>query len=804
ILWCADHAPRNTVINLSLGTSQYSRVVAAAAGYAYREKGQLLVAAAGNSGCHGCIGLPAALPEAIAVTCTAQDQSVCAFSSTGPEADLSAPGHSVLSTLPPCNGPMLCSDTGYGTLSGTSMSAPHAAGVAALVWSQEPGLSNGGLRERLQRTAADLGAPGRDDRYGHGRVDAACALLAQTDCPTAGGPTGEGPFDPHCLTAAGFGYTCATAPMELEELGDAAVLLPLGDDDEETVPLGFRFPFFESAATQVGVSSNGWLSWLPCCAVGTVGPRHGGGYFPAGILGYASDLDPRAGGDVSYATIGEGSEQRFVAQWRDVPHYGGSQPVTFQVVLFPDGRIEVRSGGMAPDGHWHATGLSGPGGQLVLYQEGAYAVPEGMGVRFTAAHVDLSLRLHAEAAGARVRLTNAGPHEEPAAWLRLHLSKAAFGELPSGCEADAGSVTCHVGALAPGAEASLLLPVTGTRAWTLTASGGGEGLDPDGVRPRSMTVNARRPGADLAVAVQAEATTSSRAGGPAPLMVGDTLSLPLTVENAGPLTATSVTVSTTLPRGASLVAPSAAGCRQSGAILTCTLGTLAAGDGATVTPTIQFSRSASTTLAVAATLAQRDPNGADNTATLPLEVLRRQADLQLARTTGTAVAGHAFWVTASVTNRGPLAAAAPELRERLPAGLTVAAAGGGCSEQAGTLLCILDDLAAGATRDIHYYVVAERAGSYTLMGSVASATVDLMMNDNTATSNVAVRPPLPDPAILWLDTWWPYADVGDWTSAWGGYTNRGELPTTDLAVTVQVPAGLRLLALSADHGECVV
>lgn len=65
---------------------------------------------------------------------------------------------------------------GYAAWSGTSMATPHVAAVAALVWSRNPGWTNGQVRNALQATAEDLGAPGRDDSYGWGLVRAKAAL----------------------------------------------------------------------------------------------------------------------------------------------------------------------------------------------------------------------------------------------------------------------------------------------------------------------------------------------------------------------------------------------------------------------------------------------------------------------------------------------------------------------------------------------------------------------------------------------------------------------------------------------------
>ncbi len=61
-------------------------------------------------------------------------------------------------------------------LSGTSMASPHAAGVAALVLSKNPRLTPPQVRSVLRSSANDLGTPGWDPVFGHGRVNAKRAV----------------------------------------------------------------------------------------------------------------------------------------------------------------------------------------------------------------------------------------------------------------------------------------------------------------------------------------------------------------------------------------------------------------------------------------------------------------------------------------------------------------------------------------------------------------------------------------------------------------------------------------------------
>jgi subtilisin family serine protease len=111
--------------------------------------------------------------------------------------DLVAPAEGVQSTLP---------GSAYSgeTWSGTSMAAPHVAGVAALMLQRNPTLSPAGIDSVLQQTARDLGAPGKDNTYGAGAVDALAAVAAvpmdhlpNLDAVTLDAdPTGDGVLDP--------------------------------------------------------------------------------------------------------------------------------------------------------------------------------------------------------------------------------------------------------------------------------------------------------------------------------------------------------------------------------------------------------------------------------------------------------------------------------------------------------------------------------------------------------------------------------------------------------------------------------
>lgn len=146
----------------------------------------VVVAATGNRPATQ-IRYPAAYTGVVAVSGTDEHGQSAAISVTGPEAMLSAPATNV-----PAPGP----DGRYGISDGTSVSTALVAGAAALVRAKYPQMSAKEVIHRLEVTADDKGAPGRDDEYGYGIVDPVKALTAEvpplspSPSATTAGPTG--------------------------------------------------------------------------------------------------------------------------------------------------------------------------------------------------------------------------------------------------------------------------------------------------------------------------------------------------------------------------------------------------------------------------------------------------------------------------------------------------------------------------------------------------------------------------------------------------------------------------------------
>ncbi|MFN6307899.1 MAG: S8 family serine peptidase [Microcystis sp.] len=139
------------VINMSLGGGSTDSAVQSALQYA-SSRGVIVVMAAGNAGA-AQPGYPASSATSWGLAVGAVDSSnqMASFSNrAGSNSSMryvTAPGVQVYSTLP--NG-------GYGFLSGTSMAAPHVAGVVALMLSANPNLTDAQVRQIITDTAGNV------------------------------------------------------------------------------------------------------------------------------------------------------------------------------------------------------------------------------------------------------------------------------------------------------------------------------------------------------------------------------------------------------------------------------------------------------------------------------------------------------------------------------------------------------------------------------------------------------------------------------------------------------------------------
>lgn len=222
ILYAADQGI--PIINMSLGGSFLRRQASAQGGFGpsflatinqvmnyAKAKGTTIVVSAGNSAIdmdHDGNGYKSycSAPAVICVSATGPTaaaglngpwtniDALASYSNYGRSSiNVAAPGGNRVAVVAACSGftivpnLLVCRQRFYISptnwfgfsvgLAGTSMAAPHAAGVAALIAS-EGDTSPAAIRSKLQQSADDLGPSGTDPAYGKGRVNAARAVGA--------------------------------------------------------------------------------------------------------------------------------------------------------------------------------------------------------------------------------------------------------------------------------------------------------------------------------------------------------------------------------------------------------------------------------------------------------------------------------------------------------------------------------------------------------------------------------------------------------------------------------------------------
>lgn len=251
-----------TVINMSLGGPFPSASLADAVAYAHN-KGTIVVCAAGNSGTERK-EYPAGFDEAVSVSSVNRDEGIAWYSNRGDHISFAAPGGDtrnygpaggvLQNTIHPGNH----RESNYFFFQGTSMAAPHAAGVAAMIAST--GVTNPSTIEWvIQKTARAKDAPANAG-YGAGVMDAEAAV-------TLSGVT----FKTVQLALALLFVAVAGVPMvRRKAFGLLALTLP-------TAVLSSSGLFFLAVLFPCHTAwSNFWTLGLPSWSIPLMGAAHHG------------------------------------------------------------------------------------------------------------------------------------------------------------------------------------------------------------------------------------------------------------------------------------------------------------------------------------------------------------------------------------------------------------------------------------------------------------------------------------------------------------------------------------------------
>ncbi|MFQ5562442.1 MAG: S8 family peptidase [Parvularculaceae bacterium] len=192
LVYAADNGAR--IVNMSVGGKGLTPTERDAVNYA-TSKGVFIVVAAGNEAVRTEEFGVAGLDNVMTVATTGLEDKRELFSNWGQSVDLAAPGIDILSLRARRTDFMAGNpdieykpgaayvgpDKRYYRASGTSFSAPIVTGVASLLLSKNPSLTNGELYRILTQSARDIETSGVDQFTGYGIVDARAALKADPE-----------------------------------------------------------------------------------------------------------------------------------------------------------------------------------------------------------------------------------------------------------------------------------------------------------------------------------------------------------------------------------------------------------------------------------------------------------------------------------------------------------------------------------------------------------------------------------------------------------------------------------------------
>ena len=298
----------------------------------------------------------------------------------------------------------------------------------------------------------------------------------------------------------------------------------------------------------------------------------------------------------------------------------------------------------------------------------------------------------------------------------------------------------------------------------------------------------------------------AKSGSSAAVTAGEALTYTLTVTNNGPLDATGVTVTDTLPTGVTFqsATPSQGNCGGTSSV-TCTLNTLAVSDTATVTIVVTVNSSTRGTLSNTAEVSANEPDltPGNDTATEETTV-NAEADLAVTKTDtpDLVIAGETLTYTLTVTNSGPSDATGVTVTDTLPSGITFFSATpsqGSYDSPTGvwTVGGIADD--GGATLTLVFTVNSSTTGTLSNSAKVSANEPDPNTANNTDAENTAVDAK----TDLTITKSAPATvNAGEQLTYTLTVTNNGPSDATGVTVTDNLPDDVALVSATPSQGTC--
>jgi len=337
-----------------------------------------------------------------------------------------------------------------------------------------------------------------------------------------------------------------------------------------------------------------------------------------------------------------------------------------------------------------------------------------------------------------VTVTNTGPNSAANVVVTDTLPSGVSFVSATGSGTLSGSVVTWpvIASLASGASVSFTVVVTAPATGSLVnlAAAASTTTDPnptdnDGSAAASRVTTTVIGTADVVVTVAGAAIVNA----------GGSVTYTVTILNNGPVAATGIVVTDTLPGTATFVSASNGGVRSGLVVTWPTIATLASGASVSYTVVVTAPASGTITNVAAATTTTNDPTPANNDgsgAGRASTTIAAVADLSVTKT-GPAfvVAGGTVSYLITLRNNGPNTAANIVVTDTLPAGVAFVSATGGGTESGGVVTWpAIPTLTNGALRNFTVVVTGPATGSFTNLAAAAATTADLNLTNNNGSA----------------------------------------------------------------------